>query len=321
MRLLSTCAGLLLAAPLALPAQGPPETSSDPLTFVKNGNAQNAKGNFNKALDSFNKALELNPGDSAAYEGRGETHLDEGDMADAISDFSRALKIEPDNEPALFHRGMAEAHQGAWAAAVADFNQAMPLTHLAPTDAPLILVERGRANYFQGDDKGAVTDLSQALALNTRLASAFRLRGLAEDDQGNYDDDAADFASAARNGDPFGALWYWEAKMEGRHNDDANGTMPGLLAAALAKHPDPWISELGNLLLQQTTETQIQADAPNGKPGGNRPAEASFFIGLAREYSGDTAGAKQAYQQITLLGDATSVYTIEAARHLKKLSP
>jgi tetratricopeptide (TPR) repeat protein len=321
MRLLSTCAGLLLAAPLALPAQSPPETSSDPLTFVKNGNAQNAKGNFNKALDSFNKALELSPGDSAAYEGRGETHLDEGDMTDAVSDFSRALKIEPDNEPALFHRGMAESHQGAWPAAIADFNQAMNLTHLAPADAPLILVERGRAKYFQGDAKGAVTDLSQALAQNPRLAEASRLRGLAEDGQGNDDAAAADFANAARNGDPSGALWYWEAKMEGHHDDDANGTMPGLLTDALAKHPDPWISELGNLLLQKTTETQIQADAPNGKPGGNRPAEASFFIGLSREYSGDTAGAKQAYQQITLLGDATSVYTIEAARHLKKLSP
>ena len=109
--------------------------------------------------------------------------------------------------------------------------------------------------------------------------------------------------------------------MEGHHDDDANGSMPPLVAKALAGHPDPWISDLANLLSQKTTESQIQADVQNAKPGDHRQAEAAFFVGLSREYSGDTAGAKQSYQRITLSATPLPTYVIEAARHLTKLSP
>jgi Flp pilus assembly protein TadD len=320
MRFIWTCVGLLLIASTGVPAQDV-SGGGDPLPFVKKGIAQNAQGNFPQALDSFNHALELNPHDSAAFEGRGETHLGLGDEADAITDFTRSLKIEPGNETAFFHRGLAESRQGSYPAAITDFNQALNLTSLTPVDAPNILFERGRAKYLQGDPKNAMTDLNQAVALKPAMAAGYLFRGFAQDDESQFDAAAADFATAAKHGAPTAPLWFWEAEMEGHHDDAANAKMPSLLGEALAGHPDAWISDLANLLAQKTTESQIQSDLQNAKPGDHRDAEASFFVGLSREYSGDTAGAKQSYQRIIALGDASSYYTIEARRHLAKLSP
>ena len=320
MRLFWPCAGLLLIASTGVPAQDV-SGGGDPIPFVKKGLAQNAAGDFTKALDSFNHALELDPRDSAAFEGRGETHLGLGDTADAITDFTKALKIEPANEAAFFHRGLAESRQGSYPAAIADFNQALNLTSLAPLDAPNILFERGRAKYLQGDVKNAMTDLNQAVGLKPAMADGYFFRGLAQDDQGAFDAAAADFSTAAKNGAPTAPLWFWEAQMEGHHDDDANAKLPGLVSEALGSHPDAWISDLASLLSQKTTESQIQADVQSATPGNHRDAEASFFVGLSREYTGDTAGAKQSYQRIIALGDASSYYTIEAKRHLAKLSP
>ena len=311
---------MLLIAALGASAQDV-ATGGDPLPFVKKGLAENAAGDFAKALDSFNHALELDPHDSAAFDGRGDAHLGLGDAADAIADFTQALKIEPHNEPAFFHRGLAESRQGSYPAAITDFNQALNLASLAPADAPGILLERGRAKYLQGDAKDAVGDLNQAVALKPDMADGYFLRGLAQDDQGAFDPAAADFATAAKKGAPTAPLWYWEAEMEGHHDDDANARMPGLLGPALGSHPDAWVSDLANLLLQKTTESQIQSDLQNAKPGEHREAEASFFVGLSREYSGDAAGAKQSYQRIIALGGISSYYAIEARRHLAKLSP
>jgi tetratricopeptide (TPR) repeat protein len=320
MRFLCRCALLLPLAPMALPAQGS-SGGNDPLVFVKKGIAQNAKGDLNGALDSFNRALAIDPNDSAAFEGRGETRLAQGDMADAMDDFSRTLKIEPQNEAAFYHRGLAESRLGNFKPAIADFDQAIESTNIAPGESPSLYLERGRAKYLQGDFDGALTDLNQAVTLNSRLGESYFLRGFAEDAKGQPDPAADDFAKAATLGVPKAALWWWDAKMEGHHEDDANAGLSFLLNKGLAGHPNPWVTELGNFLLQKTTETQVQADAQNGKAGENRQPESWFFIGLTRELAGDPAGAKQAYQQAIDAGVPASALTTESHRHLKKLSP
>jgi tetratricopeptide (TPR) repeat protein len=320
MRFLCTWAGVLLLSPMALPAQ---DTSggNDPLPFVKKGNAQNARGDFNGALDSFNHALEIDAEDSAAYEGRGEARLGQGDLSDAVSDFSKTLEIEPQNEAAFKNRGQAEMRQGDFRKAIGDFDSAIPLAGTAPGDSSLLFLDRGRANYLQGKLKAAIADFSQAVSLKRDLGDAYFYRGLAQLDNAQTDAAADDLARAAQLGVAEAPLWWWDAKTEGGHGDDANAGLPALLAKSLAGKPNPWLSELGNFLLQKTTETQIQADAQNGQAGENRLAQAWFFIGLSREFSGDAAGARQACQQAATADDPDSPLTIEAHRHLKKLLP
>jgi tetratricopeptide (TPR) repeat protein len=320
MRFLCTWAGVLLLSPMALPAQDS-SGGNDPLTFVKKGTAQNARGDFNGALDSFNRALEIDAEDSAAYEGRGEAHLGQGDLSDAITDFAKTLEIEPQNEAALKNRGQAEMREGDFAKSIADFNSAMQLANTVPGDSPVLFLDRGRAYYFMGKLDAAIADLGQAVMLKRDLGDAYFFRGLAE--LGNAKPDAAadDFARAAQLGVAEAPLWWWGAKMEGHHDDDANAGLPALLGKSLAARPNPWLSELGNFLLQKTTETQVQVDASTHSAGENRQAQAWFFIGLSREFSGDAAGARQAYQQAATANDPDSPVTIEAHRHLKKLLP
>jgi tetratricopeptide (TPR) repeat protein len=319
MRFLYPCALLLPLAPLALPAQDP--SGNDPLVFVKKGIAQNAKGDFSGALDSFNRALAIDSDDSAALEGRGETRLAQGDLADALTDFSRTLKIEPQNEAAFYHRGLVEARQGNFKAAIGDFDQAIEAPNPAPGESPQVFLERGRAKYLSGNPDGALADLSQAVTLKPALGEGYFFRGLIEEAKRQPDAAADDFARAAPLGMPEAALWWWDAKVEGHHEDDASAGLPFLLGKGFAGHPNPWLAELGNFLLQKTTEAQVLADAGNGNAAENRKAEALFFIGLTREFAGDLPGAKQAYQQAIDAGNSDSALTIESRRHLKKLSP
>lgn len=321
MRFTCLCAGLLpLIAPIALSAQGP-SAGNDPIVFVKKGIAQNKKGNYSAALDSFNRALEIDPTDSAAYEGRGETHLAQGDLADAVSDFSRTLQIEPQNEPAIHHRGIAEMRQGNFKSAIDDFDHAVTLADTVPGESSALFLDRARAKYFTGDFNGAIADLNQAVSGTPDLGEGYFFRGLAEEANAQPAVSADDFAKAASLGVPEAALWWWAVKMEAHHEDEASAGLPDLLNKGLAGHPDPWLSELGDLLLQKTTETQVQADARNGKAGGNRQLEAWFFIGLSREFSGDASGARQAYQNVADAGDPDSPLTVESRRRMKKLSP
>jgi len=320
MRFLCTWAGLLLLAPTAVPAQGP-SGGNDPLAFVTKGQAQLVKGDANGAIDSFNHALAIDPQDSAAYEGRGEAHLMQSDLADATDDFTKTLQIEPQSEPAFYHRALAKALQGSFDAAIGDLDHAIDLANAAPGESHKLFFERGRVKYFKGDFNGAIADFGHAMELKPDFGAALFFRGLAEEDKGQLDAAAADFAKAAPLGVPEAALWWWEAMMEGHHEDDANAGLAALQSKALAGHPNPWLTELGNFLLQKTTDTQVQADAQSGKAAEHRQTQAWFFLGVSREFSGDAAGARQAYQQAAAGDESTSPLTAEAHRHLKKLSP
>lgn len=319
MRFLCTWALLLLVAPTALPAQGP-SADNDPIVFVKKGVAQNKKGDYNGAIDSFTRALVLDPTDSAALEGRGESRFRQGDLTDAISDFSKALALEPKNSDALLFRGKAREAQGDFKGAINDLDQAIHIAGESGHTGPLF-TERGRANYLQGDFNGAIADFNQAVAADPGSGEGYFYRGLAEEDNAQPAAALDDFAKAAPLGVPEAALWWWMAEMENHHEDDASAGLPPLLNKGLASHPDTWLAELGNLLLQKTTETQVQADAQGGKAWGNRQSQAWFFIGLSREFSGDTPGARQAYQKVIDGGAPDSPFTVESARRMKKLLP
>jgi lipoprotein NlpI len=318
MRSLCTWALVLALAP-ALPAQEtngpslPPD--QDPQVFVKKGIALNLKGDFDAAIDSFNKALQLNPQFAPAFENRGESHMKQGELTDAITDFSKALQIQPEYDAAFFHRGLAEAGNGDFNSAITDFNRTI---ELQPESSEAFL-ERGRAKYLKGDADGAIADATTSLGFDSGSGASHFIRGLAFGDKGDNEKAAADFKQAASNGMAEGALWYWAAKMEGHQDQGANSE--DLMDRTLAAHPNPWLAELRDFVLEKTTDTQLLADAEKGRPGENRPAQAWFFVGLSRSFSGDTNGAQQAFQQVLTVGDKNSYLAVEARRQLKELSP
>jgi tetratricopeptide (TPR) repeat protein len=316
MRSLCTRALVLALTSLPVSAQGPDASSSlppdqDPKVFIKKGVALELAGDFDGAVDSFNKALQLDPQNAAAYENRGEARTKQGELTDAISDFGKALQIQPEYDVAFLHRGLAEVTQGDLDAAIGDFNHTL---ELQPSSGEAFL-ERGRARYLKGDADGAIADTSEALSLNSKLGKAHFFRGLAYDDKGSAEKAADDFQEAATSGVPEAALWFWSAKKE--DHEDANPD--DFLVKALAGHPNPWLTELADFIQEKTTDTQLLADALKGKPEENRPAQAWFFVGLSREFSGDTNGAQQAFQQTLTAADKTSPLTVEARRQLKNI--
>ena len=322
MRFLCTWAGLLLLSPAAMPGQpaGAPGPDNDPLTFVKKGAAENGKGDCAGALDAFNRALELNPLDPAALEGRGETHLAQDELVDAVADFTKALAIEPQDEASLYYRAVAETRTGDFAAAITDASQALQSGPLTPGQDSQIYLQRGRAKLGQGDDAGAIADANEALKMRPPPPTALFLRGVAENASANAPAAAADFAQAAAGGLPEAALWFWLAKMDAHAADQASDQLPALLAKAERGHPDLWLDELGNLLQQKTTSEQIVSDLPTA---GKNPAKAEqgwFFLGVAREFSSDPAGAKDAYGHVATIGAPDSFRVVEARRRLKILS-
>ena len=308
-------AGLLLLSP-AVPAQ---ETGGDPLVFVEKGVALNAKGDYQGAIDSFNHALEINPQDPAAFEGRGETHLAQGDLTDAVDDFTKALQVEPGDEPALFHRAAAESKNGNFAAALADDNSALQTTALPSSEAAAIHLQRGQTRFCQGDNDGALADAAFVLQVHPASPDALFLRGVAENAKGDATAAANDFAQAATAGLPEAALWFWLAKQETQAGDAAETQLPALLQKSFRGKPDPWISELADLLMQKTTATQVISDLPTAATNPVKAEQGWFFLGLAREFSTDTAGARQAYGRVITLAAPDSYRAVEAHRRLKLL--
>jgi tetratricopeptide (TPR) repeat protein len=322
MRFLCTWAGLLLLSPPAMPGQeaGGSGPNSDPLTFVNKGVADNAKGDYAGALDSFNRALELNPSDPAAFEGRGEMHLAQEDLADAIADFTKALAIEPEDETSLYLRAVAETKTGDFPSAIADANKALQSGPLAPGETLQIYLQRGRAKLCQGDDTGAITDADEVLKLQPNAPAALFLRGVAENAGAHAPAASADFAQAAAGRLPEAALWFWLAQMDAHAPDEASAQLPALLAAAEHGHPDAWLNELGDLLQQKTTSEQVVSDLPNAGKNRVKAEQGWFFLGVAREFSHDTAGAKDAYGHVATIGAPDSFRVVEARRRLKILS-
>jgi Flp pilus assembly protein TadD len=132
-----------------------------PLSAVDRGRQLYAAGRYFEAAAAFDEALQLTPGSSAAWSGRGAARMRLGDAGGAIDDLTRAIELDATNADAVFNRGNAHVLAGNFALAVADFTRAAALK---PPFSRAIY-NRGIARARAGDLDGARADWRLAAAL------------------------------------------------------------------------------------------------------------------------------------------------------------
>jgi tetratricopeptide (TPR) repeat protein len=84
-------------------------------------------GDLDQAIADYTEAIRCVPGLAAAYNNRGNAHLELGKLDDAIADFTAAIRIDHSDGLAHFNRGRAYEKKGDANAADADFAQAKQL--------------------------------------------------------------------------------------------------------------------------------------------------------------------------------------------------
>jgi tetratricopeptide (TPR) repeat protein len=141
------------------------------------GNAFRGKGDYDHAIADYNAALALNPGAAAIYFDRGQAYALKRDSGMAINDFDRALQMQANVEAYLYARCMIRAAAAIELdKALADCNRALQINPDSAADVDA----RGFVRFKRGEFPQAINDTGEAIRRDSRRASAFYVRGLAE---------------------------------------------------------------------------------------------------------------------------------------------
>ena len=195
--------------------------------FRNLGDVHLALGETEHAERDYDAALEFDDTYIPAYIGRGCAYGRESEYARAIEDFDRVLGLEPDHTQARFLRGYTRGLLGEYDAALDDFREvveqepdaevyarradvhaAMGNADLAEADLSAALehepgrselwVGRGYLRLSGGRYDEACDDLTQALGIDGSDLEARRLRGIALEALGRYEEAFSDYDCVAQ---------------------------------------------------------------------------------------------------------------------------
>jgi serine/threonine protein kinase/lipoprotein NlpI len=160
--------------------------------FNNKGNAFNNLGRYEEALVAFDEAIRLAPKNARTYHSRGFAYYNLKLYDKAIADFDQALQLAPKHADVYNNRGNSYYALKQYGKAIADYNQAL---QLAPKHA-LAYENRGNAYYALKQYDRAITDYSQALTLDPKNADAYRNQGNAYKALQQYNKALADYERA-----------------------------------------------------------------------------------------------------------------------------
>jgi len=140
--------------------------------FNSRGNAHLNNRNYDRAIDDYNETIRIDPKYAIGFYNRGLAYLRKGRLDPAIADFDAAIRLNPKYTSAFINRALAFQEKAQW-----DFN----------------------AYLAEGvyEDR-AIQDLDEAIRLDPNNATAFRNRGFVNSRRQRYDRAIQDFDEAIR---------------------------------------------------------------------------------------------------------------------------
>jgi tetratricopeptide (TPR) repeat protein len=236
------------------------------------GEAQLAAGKAVEAAASFRKALELDPKLSVARVGLAQSLMAQGKATEAIAEAKKATEMDPNSGAAFAAHGMAILADNRNNAAAA-LNEAGQAAYLAPRNAD-VQVMVGRIFEQSGNLDQAVAAFKRALEADPDYVPARVSLVMGQILRGKPD----------------------EALPEAKklHEQYPNNGE----AAAM----------YGRLLLQKkdyANAVPVLLKASEGMPGS---AEVNAFLGTAQQFTGDSAGALEAYRKAVALAPTNVSY-------------
>lgn len=154
------------------------------------------------AIAHFDAVLRQQPGNAAAYFGRGTAYSRLGEIDKAMADYTEAIRLAPNDAGAYARRGLSYNLRGELDNAIQDFTAAL---RLQPDERVYILRAVAYAKKRQHDL--SIQDCDMALRLNATSAAAFTTRAVARADQRQYEQAAQDYERALTFNSEFEAAY------------------------------------------------------------------------------------------------------------------
>jgi tetratricopeptide (TPR) repeat protein len=95
--------------------------------FIEAGTAAYQQGQLDDAVTAFSSAIDLDPQNSAAYNGRGLAYADLDRLDEALTDYNRAIELDPAYPHPYGNRGHLFMERGERQAAAVDFERMISL--------------------------------------------------------------------------------------------------------------------------------------------------------------------------------------------------
>lgn len=154
--------------------QAPPRMQLDTAAaYEERGDAHLQLAEYALAIADFTDAIRLGANDELIFSKRGLVYLTQGESAKAVADFTQAVNRNPGNAMNYCDRGLAYAKMKDHDKAVIDFNEAIQLN---PAD-PRPYRERGASYSWKKEFDKALADLNHAIALAPDDALTYVDRG------------------------------------------------------------------------------------------------------------------------------------------------
>lgn len=142
-------------------------------TETEQGDRYYNRGLMNGAARHYDRALKQNPGDAAAWRGRGNVHAEKKEPARALECYRRAQELAPQAPEGYYLEGVLHQEQGDADAAIAAYGKAIA----CPGDYWSARFNRGGLLLDNGDPAGALADFDAALAMRHGEWRLHTLRG------------------------------------------------------------------------------------------------------------------------------------------------
>jgi tetratricopeptide (TPR) repeat protein len=183
-------------------------------------------GEYEQSIANFDVTLQITSGTPTdtgilanAYTYRGLSNLGLDKFEDAITDLKKAAQIDPNSPLIYVARGSAYANLHQYQAAIGDFNRFMEMSPFAADQ----FIRVNGMNVAISDYPKLVADVSTAnltLQLNPKDAEAYRQRGDARFQLGEFDEALADFNQAIELNPSDGAAYALRARLHRVQQDN-----------------------------------------------------------------------------------------------------
>jgi tetratricopeptide (TPR) repeat protein len=132
------------------------------LLFIKLGDENVTKGEYEAAISAYSQALQIQPYDADIYYKRGNAYYNLENYPAAITDYLQVININPNYIQAYNKSGNARYYLGDYEGAIADYTNVIIIN---PDDA-FAYRNRAYVRSYIGDNQGAIEDYTEAIRIN-----------------------------------------------------------------------------------------------------------------------------------------------------------
>ncbi len=125
---------------------------------------------YEESILNFSRTIDLEPSTYEAYRMRARAYVALSKLDPAVADFTRVIQMHPDDPAALVERGFVYLDEKDYAHATADANAAIAINSRLARAYNL----RGTAVRALGDPQKAVADFTRAVSLQPNLDNYFQ---------------------------------------------------------------------------------------------------------------------------------------------------